>query len=395
MSDLAVLSAGFSDWLRRAGVAVTVQQTGRFARSLALTSPASRLELYWTARATLVSGRDQIATFDAVFAQVFGAGLELAKRPSGGRVSARPAPRPVPVLPARPPGSSRELGAASGLVASSILADPAPSEATGGKELAIGIASREEMLARRDFASLSREELEEMRRIFERICLFLPPRRMRRSRANRHGDMVDMRATLRRGHRSAGDPVRLMRRSSRRVPRRLVVICDVSASMEPYALAYVHFLHAAACRPSTVRAEVFVFATRLTRLTRVLADRDIEAALRHAAAAAPDWKGGTRIGEALKAFLDGYGRRGVARGAVVVIMSDGWERDDARLLGEQMARLRRLAYRIVWVNPRSADPAYEPLVGGMAAALPHCDELVSGHSALALERLAAAVRGAR
>ena len=179
------------------------------------------------------------------------------------------------------------------------------------------------------------------------------------------------------------------------MPRRLVVMCDVSASMEPYALAYAHFLHAAASGPSIARAEVFVFATRLTRLTRVLADRDIEAALRRAAAAAPDWKGGTRIGEAIKTFLDGYGRRGVARGAVVVIMSDGWERDDASLLGEQMARLRRLAHRIVWVNPRSADPSYEPLVGGMAAALPHCDELVSGHSGFALERLALAVRSSR
>ena len=395
MSDLAVLSAGFSDRLRRAGVAVTVQQTGRFARSLALTSPASRLELYWTARAVLVSGHDEIATFDAVFAQVFGLGLELANRPPGGNVSTVPSPRPAPAPPARPPGSPRELAMASGLHASSKFADPAQSEATGGKELAIGIASREEMLARRDFSSLSREELDEMRRIFERICLFLPPRRGRRSVAHRHGDVVDMRATLRRGHASAGDPVRLMRRSSRRVPRRLVVMCDVSASMEPYALAYVHFLHAAASGPSIARAEVFVFATRLTRLTRVLADRDIEAALQRAATAAPDWKGGTRIGEALKTFLDSYGRRGVARGAVVVIMSDGWERDDATLLGEQMARLRRLAHRIVWVNPRSADPSYEPLVGGMAAALPHCDELVSGHSGFALERLALAVRSSR
>jgi hypothetical protein len=165
--------------------------------------------------------------------------------------------------------------------------------------------------------------------------------------------------------------------------------------MEPYAIAYVHLLHAAASTAPSSRTEVFAFATRLTRLTRALSERDLRTALARAASAAPDWQGGTRIGEALKAFLDSYGRRGLARGAVVVVMSDGWERDDPALVAEQMARLRRLAFRIVWVNPRTADPRYEPLAAGMAAALPHCDDLVSGHSVVALRQLADAVAGAR
>jgi hypothetical protein len=164
--------------------------------------------------------------------------------------------------------------------------------------------------------------------------------------------------------------------------------------MEPYAIAYVHLLHAAASMALSSRTEVFVFATRLTRLTRALSERDLRTALARAASAVPDWQGGTRIGEALKAFLDSHGRRGLARGAVVVVMSDGWERDDPALVGEQMARLRRLAYRIIWVNPRASDPRYEPLAGGMAAALPHCDDLVSGHSVAALQQLAGAIAGA-
>jgi uncharacterized protein with von Willebrand factor type A (vWA) domain len=160
--------------------------------------------------------------------------------------------------------------------------------------------------------------------------------------------------------------------------------------MEPYARAYVQFLHAAAGGSG---AEVFSFATRLTRLTRSVRVADPHAALAAAARAAPDWRGGTRIGEALKAFLDDYGRRGVARGAVVVIVSDGWDLGDPAVTGEQMARLRRLAHRVVWVNPRRADPCYLPLAGGMAAALPFCDALVSGHSMRALADVVKAIAG--
>jgi hypothetical protein len=181
----------------------------------------------------------------------------------------------------------------------------------------------------------------------------------------------------------------LASRTRRTRPRRLVLLCDISGSMEPYARAYLHLLTSAVA--SGAPAEAFVFATRLTRLTRALGGRNPEAAIQRAVAAAPDWSSGTRIGEALRTFNDRYGRRGTARGAVVVILSDGWERADPALVGREMERLARLAHRIVWVNPRGSAPGFSPGVGGMAAALPHCDALVSGHSLEALDEVAEAI----
>ncbi len=388
MSDLATLAAGLGEELRQAGVATSTEQAGRFARAVHDTAPLHLRDLYWTARVTLVTSKEEIPAFDAVFGRLFAGLGGAAELPNE---SASVTTRPPPAAPERRPrpGSRRPPTAGQ----TSFAPGPRSAEHDVGDEpeLSVGLASREERLAQRDFARLDAEELLEIRRMLRDVRLALPLRPGRRSRRAPRGDRLDLRATLRRSHRSAGDPARLVRRSARPVPRRLVVICDISGSMEPYALAYVHFLHAAASASGAARAEVFTFATRLSRLTRVLAERDLETALRRAAAAAPDWRGGTRIGEALKSFLDSYGRRGVARGAVVVLMSDGWERDDPVLLSEQMARLRRLAHRIVWVNPRSADPRYEPLAGGMAAALPYCDDLVSGHSVAALQQLAVAV----
>jgi uncharacterized protein with von Willebrand factor type A (vWA) domain len=167
------------------------------------------------------------------------------------------------------------------------------------------------------------------------------------------------------------------------------MLCDISGSMEPYARAYLQFLTCAA--GSGPDAEAFVFATRLTRLTRALSSRTPERAIQRAAAAAPDWSSGTRIGDALKTFNDRHGRRGMARGAVVVILSDGWERGDPMLVGREMERLARLAHRIVWVNPRVGASAFAPRAGGMAAALPYCDALVSGHSFQALAEVVDAI----
>jgi uncharacterized protein with von Willebrand factor type A (vWA) domain len=169
-----------------------------------------------------------------------------------------------------------------------------------------------------------------------------------------------------------------------------VLLCDISGSMEPYARAYLQFLTCAGRG-----AEAFVFATRLTRITRALATRSPERAIQRAAAAAPDWSSGTRIGDALKAFNDRHGRRGMARGAVIVILSDGWERGEPALVAREMERLSRLAYRIVWVNPRAASKSFVPRVGGMAAALPYVDALVSGHSLEALGEVADAIAAER
>jgi uncharacterized protein with von Willebrand factor type A (vWA) domain len=166
------------------------------------------------------------------------------------------------------------------------------------------------------------------------------------------------------------------------------MLADISGSMEPYARAYLQLLH---CAAGGANAETFVFATRLTRLTRQLRIRNPNVALQRAAASAPDWAGGTRLGEALKAFNDGWGRRGLARGAVILIVSDGWDAGDPALVGEQMARLSLLAHRVVWVNPRKQSEQYQPLVGAMAAALPHVDAFVSGHSLDAMSEVVQAI----
>jgi uncharacterized protein with von Willebrand factor type A (vWA) domain len=256
-------------------------------------------------------------------------------------------------------------------------------------DVPLALASDEELLGRKNFDALAPHELAQLYRLMSRLELATPLRRTRRYERGHHGERIDMRRTLRASLRTGGDPIRLARRRRRITPRRLVMLCDISGSMEPYARAYLQFLTcAAAAGPN---AEAFVFATRLTRLTRALASRNPERAIQRAAAAAPDWSSGTRIGEALKEFNDRHGRRGMARGAVIVILSDGWERGDPLLVGQEMARLARLAHRIVWVNPRVGADAFSVQSGGMVAALPHCDALVSGHSFEALGEVAAAI----
>jgi hypothetical protein len=251
-------------------------------------------------------------------------------------------------------------------------------------------ASVEERLRHKDFAHYTDEELATLRHLAEELRVVAPLRRARRTSRASSGRRLDLRRTLRHAHRTGGDPVRREYRRRRTQRRRVVLIADVSGSMEPYARVYLHLLLGAV---RGAGAEAFVMATRLTRLSGALAVADPDVALARAAQAAPDWSGGTRLGASLKAFLDVYGRRGMARGAVVVIVSDGWERADPELLGEQMARLARLAHRVIWVNPRSAAEDYEPLVGGMAAALPHVDVFLPGHSLEAVEELVAAIQG--
>jgi uncharacterized protein len=386
--DLAELTGRFGQHLHDAGVPVTPERSGRFAAALALAFPTTTSSLYWTARVTLLSDRTHVATFDRVFEQVFRGLVDPADhrgQPTDPPAAdLRPGERRPPVTGARPAGSTTPLPSP----------DPNPSGAAldgaDARETVLAAMSSEERLRAKDFATLTPEEHLQLRTLLARLSLAPPPRRARRHVRDPRGPRLDLRATLARAHRTGGDPVATVRRRPRTRPRRLVLLCDVSGSMEPYARAYLQLLHSAV---GGARAEAFVFATRLTRLTRALETRHPDLALQRAGQAAPDWSGGTRIGAAVKAFTDGYGRRGMARGAVVVIVSDGWERDDPALLGQQMERLARLAYRIVWVNPRRANPRYEPLVGGMAAALPHVDAFVSGHSAAALDQVLDAISG--
>jgi len=385
---VAAVAASFADLLHRAGLPASPDRTGRLARALALTAPATVDDLYWVARVTMLADHRHLDVFDAVFSQVFRGHVDPAEhrqdRPAPPSTRSRTGARP-PAAPDRPPWAGGHRTGAHGVTARSTETDDGREP---GRDAVVGTASREERLATTDFADLDEDELRHLQALMRELRLVMPPRPHRRHRRHSHGDRLDVRATLRRSRRQGGDPVEWVTRRARQRPRRLVVLCDISGSMAPYARAYVQLLHATA---GASRAEVFAFATQLTRLTRAVAVATPDLALARAAAAAPDWKGGTRIGAALRDFLDGYGRRGMARGAVVVIVSDGWEHGDPALLGEQMARLRRLAHRVVWVNPRTAAAGYQPLAGGMAAALPHCDAVVSGHTLAAMGEVLAAL----
>ena len=297
--------------------------------------------------------------------------------PGGGRAPGGQTPREgdEPVAPAA--GSPRGRTAAG----------EDCSEETG-EAGAPTLASVGERLGTKRFDALEPGELAQLYQLMTRIRLATPTRRTRRADRARHGERVDLRRTLRGALRTGGDPITLAHRRRRVVPRRLVLLCDISGSMEPYARAYLQFLTCAG-----KDAEAFVFATRLTRITRALATRSPERAIQRAAAAAPDWSSGTRIGDALRTFNDRHGRRGMARGAVIVILSDGWERGEPQLVGREMERLSRLAHRIVWVNPRVAAAGFVPRAGGMVAALPYIDALVSGHSLAALTEVADAIAG--
>ncbi|MDX6599683.1 MAG: uncharacterized protein QOE87_3570 [Gaiellales bacterium] len=386
--DLPALTGALSTRLQDAGVPVTPLRAAALAHALTLVRPVSRRRLYWTARAVLVSDPAHVKAFDGVFFAVFGgreAGAVFVQE------DAETVPTPADDRPVADHTAS-ERDAAERDAAGSAPSAPGAGdddEASGAIEVPLAMASVEERLGARRFDSLEPHELAQLYRLMERLQLATPLRRTRRHESGRGGRRIDMRRTLRSSLRTGGDPVRLRRRRRRVVPRRLVLLCDISGSMEPYARAYLQFLTCAA--GAGPNAEAFVFATRLTRVTRALASRTPERAIQRAAAAAPDWSSGTRIGAALKAFNDRHGRRGMARGAVVVILSDGWERDDPALVGREMERLARLAHRIVWVNPRVAASSFSIQAGGMVAALPHCDALVSGHSFAALAEVVEAI----
>jgi uncharacterized protein with von Willebrand factor type A (vWA) domain len=386
--DFPAVATALGQRLRGAGVPVTPERSARFARALTLVPPVTRQRLYWTARAVFLSSQSDLATFDRVFAAVFDSRLE----PEEDRGDPYSPPLTASQASEPPSGGARSVPRRPG------SADPRAIRAASSRsgdgdarevEVPLAIASDEERLAEKSFAALEPHELAQLRRLMASLELATPRRRSRRARRAPRGEHLDLRRTLRASLRTGGDPILLARRRRRTRPRRLVLLCDISGSMEPYARAYLQLLSSAVA--SGTPAEAFVFATRLTRLTRALRGRNPEAAIQRAAAAAPDWSSGTRIGQALKTFNDRHGRRGMARGAVVVILSDGWERADPALLGREMERLARLAYRIIWVNPRAGAPGFSPRAGGMAAALPYCDALVSGHSLEALDEVARAM----
>jgi uncharacterized protein with von Willebrand factor type A (vWA) domain len=395
--DLPGLASAFSQRLHEAGVPVTPSQTEQYARALKLTKPVSRRRLYCTTRAVFVTGFQQVPAFDKVFGQVFGGrkkvqntddmDVEIEEESVDQVDSETPEDMDEQNIMEREGGQdAMQMNAGEG--------DSEDEDDTEEEKLVpLQEASEEEALSYKNFQALTAEELALLYKLMVRLQLATPERVSRRKQRGRRGEHMDMRRTLRKSLHTGGDPIVLARKRRRAHPRRLVLLCDISGSMEPYARAYLQFMHAA--RATGPYAEAFVFATRLTRLTKQLAGRNPQRAIRRAAEAAPDWSSGTRIGDALKEFNDRYGRRGMARGSVIVILSDGWERGDPDLVAREMQRLSRLAYRIVWVNPRVAAQNFAPKAGGLVAALPYVDALVSGHTLKALEEVADAIAAER
>jgi len=409
--DVAMLASALGVALRSAGLPAGPERCERLARAVTVMGASTIAELHACALATMVSDPSQVDTFERVFSELLAAGAP--SRP-GHPDPTEPQPG-MTMESTESPSSADSPSAPSGSgelpqVPQQVDADSSASSSESDSQQeempeapAIRrVASATERLRGRDFAQLSSAELRRLAVLMRELTIAVPPRRTRRYRPRKDGVRLDMRRTLRQARRTGGEPVTIARRAVRARPRRLIVLCDISGSMEPYARALLQLMYAASRATGTLsgslqgatrpRTEVFTFATRLTRLTPFLAAATPETMLDKAGEAAPDWAGGTRIGAALREFNDRYGARGMARGAVVLIISDGWETGDPAVLGAQMARLHRIAYRIVWANPRTQSSRYRPEVGGMAAAWPYCDAVVSAHNFDALDDLLAALR---
>jgi uncharacterized protein with von Willebrand factor type A (vWA) domain len=352
--------------LREAGLEVGPGRVADALTALDHVDLARQDDVYWALRTTLVTRFEELEPFDRAFNAWF---LRAPVVPPA-RVRA---PAHLRLLTA---GTSRRRG-------DPLRADQEQPDT----DREVGW-SAEEVLRQRDFASMTPEELAQARALMTELATLRPRRRSRRLRAHPRGRQLDLRGLARRSLATGGEPIARSFRRRIDVARKLVVLCDVSGSMEPYTRALLLFLHAAV---GAGRVEVFAFGTRLTRLTGALRTRDPERALEAAAATVVDWASGTLIGASLKTFNDEWGRRAMSRGAVVVIVSDGWERQDPELVGREMARLARAAYAVVWVNPLKGNVDYQPLAAGMRAALPHVDRFLPGHNLASLEDLADAL----
>lgn len=350
------LLLGFTRALRAAGVPVTQDRAHGFLAAVAVLGLGDQRATYDAGRATLCGCPDDLARYDQVFEAYFNA--------RDGLPRTRPAPPVRPTfseLPATDETGDGEQGAAD--------------------EVVRAMASATEVLRHRDLAALSPAEKQRLAAMFATLHPRAPLRRTARHQAWHRGDL-DASRTLRASLRRMGEPGEISWRRRGVRPRRVVLLVDVSGSMNGYAEALLRLAHrftqAGRARGGVV--ETFTVGTRLTHLTRAMRLRDTERALVAAGETVPDWSGGTRLGETLRFFLDRWGQRGMARGAVVVVFSDGWERGDPGLLAEQMARLHRVAHRVVWVNPHRGKDGYEPVQQGVVAALPHIDDFVAGHS---------------
>ncbi len=382
---LAGAAVAFAQALRDAGLPIGLSRPIQFLRALEVVDPSRREPFYWAARLTFCSRREELLVFDEVFEAFWGHDIAAAPQP---RPLARPQPPQGTVGRPQPDIAGRRGGLWPALEA------PAhePGDERSPEVTGVLSYSPKEVLREKDFGAYSEDEFRTAAEWMAALRLSAPMRRSRRLAPARRGAPA-LGATLRQAHRTQGEVLHWAHQAPKLKPRRLVFLCDISGSMNQYSRATLLFLHAAVRSPRDV--EAFCFGTRLTQVTRELGSGSPEDALRRAAATVVDWSGGTRLGQCLQAFCDRWGQPGLARGAVVVIMSDGWDRGDPAVLAEQMARLRRLAHRIIWVNPCKGSPEYEPLALGMSTALPYVDEFVAGHNLASLESLAAIIGDAR
>src|ERR1700757_4825073 len=364
MSDSADrLAVIFARRLRTEEMAVPTGSVALFVAALSELDPADHDSLYWAGRAVLVKRPEDIDTFDRVFRSVW------LRQPPDARLAAIAAEERVGVDDYPEPETENDAEHPGGAPTTAVRYSPV------------------EVLRSKDFGEYTAADFADAQRLMADLRATAAMRRSRRRRPAkwRRHPQPDIRATMRRALRTGGEPIRRAWYAPAVQPRRLVLLCDVSGSMDPYSRALLRFMHAAVA--GRRRVEAFAMGTRLTRLTRELSSRDPDQAFKSASAAVADWSGGTRLGESLRAYNDEWGMRGMSRGAVVVILSDGWERGEPTVIAEQMARLSRVAHNVVWVNPLKASPDYAPLARGMAAALPYVDEFVDGHNLNALEDL--------
>jgi len=357
------MAVAFGRVLRGAGLRVPTDSVVTFVQCLDAVGITDRNRVYWAARTALVRRPEDREAFNVAFAVFW------------ERLSAGESPETIV-----------EETVTLAADAEDNNDDNADDSECGDDSVTLRFSAAE-TLSKKDFADYSDDELAEAQRLMQRLRFAGSPRRSLRLAASRsRRARVDVRRTVRASFASLGEPVRREWREPSERLRRLVVLLDVSGSMEPYARAFLRFMHAAMV--GRQRVEAFTLGTRLTRITRELSHRDPDKALARTSQQVADWSGGTRIGECLRAFNDRWGVRGLARGAIVVVLSDGWDRGNPALLAEQMRRMQRVAHRVVWVNPLKVTPGYAPLARGMAAALPHVDAFVEGHSLDALEQLA-------
>jgi uncharacterized protein with von Willebrand factor type A (vWA) domain len=381
----------FGRRLREAGLPVGSGQILALLDAMSSIDIYQHEDVYYAARSTVVTRPEQIPTFDAQFARFW---REL--------LGARPAPldhfapENMPSEPPLPDASKKKTehrhtpGGAENekdvFHVSEGDEQDAPEEDFEASPDDIMLFSARETLRRKDFSQCSAEEVAEARRIIEGMTWKLGTRKTRRRQRAKHGKIIDPRATLRGSLRHGGVPLELRRQRKKIRTRPLVVICDISGSMDRYARLLLRFVHVLG--QGLENTEVFVFGTRLTRITRELRRRDVDTALNQVAASVDDWSGGTRIGEAIKNFNYKWARRVLRSGATVVVISDGWDRGDPALLGREMARLQRSCRRLIWLNPLLGAPGYQPLTQGMRAALPYIDEFLPIHNLQSLEALA-------